>query len=113
MCSLEKRIRDLIHFYVKENYNHYLRSNNITYIEENKIEDVVNTLYTDKKVHIQIFVKDSLKVMLKEEMPEEYIINNLLSEIFRDDTLCKNRLTMEIKLHQQKVKGGTIDYNNI
>ena len=47
------------------------------------------------------------------EMPEEYIINNLLSEIFRDDTLCKNRLTMEIKLHQQKVQTGKVDYKKI
>ena len=28
--------------------------------------------------------------MLKDEMPKEYIINNLLSDIFRDDDLCKN-----------------------
>ena len=27
MCSLEKMNRDLIHFYVKENYNHYLQVN--------------------------------------------------------------------------------------
>ena len=32
MCSLEKRIRDLIHFYVKENYNNYLKVNEITSI---------------------------------------------------------------------------------
>ena len=47
------------------------------------------------------------------EMPEDYIINNLLSEIFRDDNLCKNRLTMEIKVHQQKVQTGKVDYNKI
>ena len=102
MCSLEKRIRDLIHFYIKENYNHYLSSNNITCIDELDIPKVVDTLYTEKKEHIQVFVKDSLKIMLKEEMPKEFVINNLLSEIFRDDELCKNRLIMEIKLHQSK-----------
>ena len=51
--------------------------------------------------------------MLKDEMPEEYIINNLLSEIFRDDELCKNRLTMEIKIHQQNIQTGKVDYNKI
>jgi hypothetical protein len=85
MSSLDKRIRDLIHFYVKENYNHYLQSKNISSIKEEDIPKVVEELYTQKKDHIQIFVKDSLKVMLKEEMPEEYIINNILSDIFRDD----------------------------
>ena len=105
MCSLEKRIRDIIHFYVKENYNNYLKVNNILTIQEQDILQVVNELYTLKKDHIQEFVKDSLKVMLKDDMPEEYIINNLLSEIFRDDELCKNRIILEIKLHQSKHAG--------
>ena len=113
MCSLEKRIRDLIHFYVKENYNHHLQKNELTFIKEEDIPTVVDQLYTVKKDHIQEFVKDSLKVMLQDEMPDEYIINNLLSEIFRDDELCKNRLIMEIKLHQQKVQNGTIDDKKI
>ena len=113
MCSLEKRIRDLIHFYVKENYNHHLQKNELTFIKEEDIPTVVDQLYTVKKDHIQVFVKDSLKVMLQEEMPDEYIINNLLSEIFRDDELCKNRLIAEIRLHQQKIMNGTNDYSKL
>ena len=113
MCTLEKRIRDLIHFYVKENYNNHLKSNNISTISEGDVPKVVNELYTEKKDHIQVFVKSSLQIMLKDEMPEAYIINNLLSEIFRDDELCKNRLTIEINMHQQKVTTGSIDYNKI
>ena len=113
MCSLEKRIRDLIHFFVKENYNHYLTSNKIESIKEEDILKVVDQLYTQKKDHIQTFVKDSLKIMLKDEMPQEYIINNLLSDIFRDEELCKNRVTMEINIHQQQVKTGQVDYNKI
>lgn len=104
MCTLEKRIRDLIHFYIKENYEHYLITNNITTIEDNKIPEVVDILYSQKKDHIQQFVKDSLKIMLKDEIPDEFIVNNLLSEIFRDDELCQNRLVMEITLHQNKKK---------
>ena len=65
MCTLEKRIRDLIHFYVKENYNHHLKSKNIPTIAEEDIPKVVEELYTDKKSHIQGFVKSSLQVMLK------------------------------------------------
>ena len=113
MCSLEKRIRDIIHFYVNENYKNYLKVNNLETIQEDDIPNVVNELYSQKKEHIQVFVKDSLKIMLKDEMPEEYIINNLLSEVFRDDELCKNRLAMEINIHQQKVSNGTIDYKKI
>ena len=113
MCSLEKRIRDLIHFYVKENYNNYLTTNNVKSILESDIPNVVEMLYEQKKDHIQVFVTDSLKIMLKDEMPQEYIINNLLSDIFRDDTLCKNRIITEIKVHQQKVQTGKVDYKKI
>ena len=113
MGSLDKRIRDLINFYVKENYNHYLKMNNTLTIKHEDINDIVQELYTEKKVHIQKFVKDSLKIMLKDEHPEEYIINNLLSDIFRDDELCKNRLILEINIHQQKTDTGIIDYNKI
>ena len=50
MCSLEKRIRDLIHFYVKENYNNYLKVNEITSILESDIPNVVEQLYDQKKI---------------------------------------------------------------
>ena len=113
MSSLEKRIRDLIHFYVKENYNHYLSVNNLKTIVDADIPLVVDELYSQKKEHIQVFVLDSLKVMLKNEMPEEYIIKNILSDVFRDDELCKNRLISEIKIHQQKVTSGKVDYKKI
>ena len=113
MCSLEKRIRDLIHFYVRENYNNYLTTNNIIDILESDIPNVVEILYDQKKEHIQVFVVDSLNIMLKDEMPQDYIINNLLSEIFRDYKLCKKRLITEIKLHQQKVQTGKVDYKKI
>jgi hypothetical protein len=74
---------------------------------------VVEILYDQKKEHIQVFVVDSLNIMLKDEMPQDYIINNLLSDIFRDDTLCKNRLIIEIKVHQQKLLTGKVDYKKI
>jgi len=113
MCSLEKRIRDLIHFYVKENYNNYLNVNKITTILDSDIPNVVEILYEQKKEHIQVFVSDSLKIMLKDELPDEYIVNNLLSEVFRDDELCKNRIISEIKVHQQMVQTGKVDYIKI
>ena len=51
--------------------------------------------------------------MLRDEMPEEYIIRNILSDIFRDDDVCKTRLSNEIKIHQQKVTTGVVDYTKI
>ena len=113
MCSLEKRIRDIIHFYVRENYNHYLTVNQITSIKDEDIPRVIDSLYSEKKEHIQVFVKASLKTMLKDDVPDEYIVTNLLTEVFRDDALCKNRITLEIKLHQSKLKNGKVHYSEV
>ena len=59
--SLQNNIRDLIFFYIKTNYNEYLEDKNIKYIPDNEIDKVINTLYDDRKDHIQVFIKTSLK----------------------------------------------------
>jgi len=114
--SLQNNIRDLIFFYVKTNYNQYLEENQIKYIPESDINKVINKLYDDRKEHIQVFIKSSLKQVYEtknEEYPGDLIILNILVDIFSDDELCKNRLISEIRLHQQKIMNGTNDYSKL
>ena len=114
--SLQKNIRDLIFFYVKTNYNEYLKKQNIKIIDENKIDKIINSLYDERKEHIQIFIKDSLKQLYEskiDEYPGDQTIINILLNIFQDDELCKNRLIAEIRLHQQKIMNGTNDYSKL
>tara|TARA_B100000035_G_C20543282_1_gene354913 strand:+ start:137 stop:487 length:351 start_codon:yes stop_codon:yes gene_type:complete len=114
--SLQKNIRDLIHFYVKTNYESYLTEKNIQIIPEDEIEGVIKNLYDDRKKHIQDFILESLKTLYKdktEEYPGDRTIKNILLNIFQDDELCKNRLSSEIKLHQQKMRDGKSDYNKL
>jgi len=114
--SLQKNIRDLIFFYVKTNYNEYLISNEIKIIPESDIDNVIHSLYDERKDHIKVFIQNSLK-KLYESKPDEYpgdqTVNNLLLNIFQDDELCKNRLSVEIKLHQQKMRGEKNDYSKL
>lgn len=114
--SIQKHITDLIHFYVKTNYEEYLKDSNSKTIDENKIEDVIQELYDDRKKHIQTFIIDSLKILYKdkkEEYPGDSTVTNILLNIFQDDELCKKRLKCEIQLHQQKIRGEKNDYNHI
>ena len=114
--SLQKNIRDLILFYVKTNYNQYLDERKLKYIPDNEIDQVIHTLYDDRKEHIQVFIKSSLKQLYEsksDEYPGDLVILNILVDIFSDDTLCKNRLIAEIRLHQQQVKDGKSDYSKI
>ena len=113
MCSLEKRIRDLIHFYVKENYNNYLDTHNIKLIEDNKLDEVIKSLYTDKKSHLKIFLKNSLKEIMKDEYVGDLVVDNICYDIFDDDEVCKNRLIIEIRLYQKKKNNEEIDYGEL
>ena len=45
----EKLIQDLIMFYVKENYNSYLSEHNLDIIPEDKLETVIESLYSERK----------------------------------------------------------------
>tara|TARA_B110000285_G_C14814193_1_gene463404 strand:+ start:143 stop:457 length:315 start_codon:yes stop_codon:yes gene_type:complete len=97
----EKLVQDLILFYVKENYNIYLKENNLTVIPEEKIDGVINGLYSDRKEHLKIFIKTSLKKIMKGDYVGDLLINNMLIDIFRDDKLCINRIKLEITEYQK------------
>jgi hypothetical protein len=101
MSKLERTVKDLIIFYVKENYNNYLKENNLSFIHGDKLKQVIDTLYDSKKDHLKQFLKDSLKELLKDDYPGDLVINNICYEIFEDDDLCKNRVLVEIKIHQE------------
>lgn len=111
--NAQKLIQDLIFFYVKENYNKHLEDNNIDIIPDNSISGVIDSIYIDKKKHLQQFLKDSLKEIMKDEYIGDLMVNNICYDIFNDDDLCKNRLIMEIKMFQQKKKNGKVNYNDI
>jgi hypothetical protein len=111
--SLQKNIKDLLFFYVKQNYENYLKVNNVEYISEDKITEVISSLYLERKDHLKEFIKTSLKQVMKEEYPGDLVILNIMIDIFSDDELCKNRLIVEIKLHQQKMTGGKNDYSKL
>ena len=98
--TASKLIQDLILFYVKENYNHYLVTNEIEKIPHDQIKTVVTSIYSDKKPHLKEFLKGSLKELMKEDYIGDLSLLNICNEIFEDDELCINRLTLEIKNYQ-------------
>tara|TARA_B100000686_G_C16677425_1_gene909938 strand:+ start:763 stop:1077 length:315 start_codon:yes stop_codon:yes gene_type:complete len=99
--SPEKLMQDLILFYVRENYNNYLRDHGLKKIPEDKLDTIVNSIYLDRKEHLKKFVITSLKKIMKDEYVGDLVINNLLIDIFRDDDLCINRIKLEIKEYQK------------
>jgi len=96
-----KLIKDLVIFYVKENYTAYLLEKNIKTIENSDLDSIIDLLYTQKKEHLKEFIKNSMKELLKDEHPGDLLINNIILDIFRDDILCKTTLKTEIELYQK------------
>jgi hypothetical protein len=102
MSTFERNIKELIIFFVKENYNKYLSDNNIKLIEESKLKKVISDLYYPKKEDLKMFVKNCMKETYKEEYPGDLVINNIFYDIYQDDELNINRMYNEIKLFQEK-----------
>ena len=99
MSSL-KMIKDLVIFYIKTNYEEYLKSNSINKIEDDKIPGVVDSLYTEKKEHLRGFILNSMREMLKSNYPGDLPINAILNDVFIDDEFNKTKLVDEIKTYQ-------------
>jgi hypothetical protein len=113
MTTLETRVRDLIHFYIKINYETYLKEHQIQQIPGDRVESVIKSLYDDRKEHLKEFLKQSLRKLLEDDYPGDLVVLNLITEVFADDDLCRNRLVMEIHLHQQKLRGERNNYRTI
>lgn len=106
MTTLQKQIKDLIFFYVKINYEKYLSDNNIKLISEDKISEIINSIYAERKTHIQDFVKESLKKIYtdkNEDYPGDSTVNSIFINIFQDDDYCKKRIIIEIIDYQRKL----------
>ena len=109
MSNLQNTIKDLIFFYIKTNYEKYLKDNQINTIPDEEITDVISKLYIDRKEHLKSFLKKSLKNLLKGNYPGDLVILNIFTDIFNDDNVCKNRLILEIRMYQNK--SSNIDLN--
>lgn len=104
MSNLERTIKDLVIFFVKENYNKYLQENNIIKIESDELKKVISNMYYPKKDDLKEFVKNCMKEMTKDnpdEYPGDLVINNIFFDIYQDDELNINRIYNEIKLFQE------------
>jgi len=102
MPTIEIRIKELIQFYVRTNYENYLKETSTTLIPDKDIPTIITALYTDRKDHLRIFIRESLKQLMGSDYPGDLPVLNILVSVFEDDQLCINRLIMEIKVYQEQ-----------
>ena len=94
-------IKELILMYVTENYKKYLTENNLKKIDENDIPSVIETIYSEKKKDLKIWLKDCLKKLQKENYMGDLAFNQICLEIFQDDKLNCKILENEILSYQK------------
>ena len=99
----QKLIQDLTLFYVKQNYENYMKENNIEKIDERTLNDIVVKLYSQRKGHLKNFIIESMKEIMKDDYCGDLFINNILIDIFRDEKVCTNRIVLEIKEYQKNI----------
>ena len=98
--NLASMIKELSFFFAKYHYDDYLKENNISFIHDDKIGVVVDTLYTEeKKKELREYIRSCLKETLAENY-NSFAIENILMEMFTDIELSKNRIILEIKTYQ-------------
>ena len=100
--TINSTIHELIIFYIKENYKQYIAEKRIQRIPDNEVENVITNMYTEKKQHLRVFLKSSLKKISKEEYPGDIIVDGICNDIYSDDKLSINRLILEIRNYQNK-----------
>ena len=100
--KINSTIQDLVIFYVTENYKKYLVDHEIERISEDQLETVISKMYNEKKSHLRVFIKQSLKEVTKEDYPGDTYVDGVCNQMYLDDKLCINRLVIEIKKVQKK-----------
>ena len=60
MSTLAKITEDLIKFYVKQNYEKYLSDNNLSKIDESKINEIIDSIFQEKLIHMRQFLIESI-----------------------------------------------------
>ena len=98
--GLNSTVQELIMFYIKENYKQYIKEKNIDKIPTSELKQVISTMYTEKKQHLRVFLKSSLKQITKDEYPGDIVVDGICNDIYADNELCINRLVLEIKNYQ-------------
>lgn len=98
--SIQEKVRNIIFYYIKNEYNLYLQKNNIKIIEEENLKEIITNMYLNKKKDLQVFIRQCLKEMMKDNYPGP-LVENIIYEIFQDQQLAINRVALEIKKYQE------------
>lgn len=101
--SLQQKIKNIVFYYIKIHYKNYLNDNNLKYIPDEQIENVINDFYKNESKNLKQFIRNTLEKMMENDYPGA-LVENIIYEIFEDEDFAKKRVIMEIKMYQNTNK---------
>tara|TARA_B100001769_G_scaffold217330_1_gene177055 strand:- start:299 stop:898 length:600 start_codon:yes stop_codon:yes gene_type:complete len=92
-------IKSIIVNFLKSKYKEYLNTNDLLYINENKLDDTLNTLYNNNYTLLKQEIRDKLRDKYKDEY-NSTISENIILDLFQDKDTSIRKITEHIKYIQ-------------
>ena len=94
--SIQEKVRNIVFYFVKNEYKNYLDKHELKFIPETDLDSVVDSFYIQKEKTLKEFIRTNLRKMMKQQYPGA-LVENIIFDIFQDEKLAKNRIILEIK----------------
>ena len=108
--SIQEKVRNIVFYFLKNEYKDYLTKNELKFIPEDDIDNVVDYIYIKKEKILKEFIRTNLKKMMKNKYPGA-LVENIIFDIFQDKKLAKNRIILEIKQFQDNSDSSLLQNN--
>ncbi len=108
--SIQEKIRNIVFYFVKNEYKNYLDQHDLKFIPEVDLDRVVDSFYIQKEKTLKEFIRTNLKKMMKMQYPGA-LVENIIFDIFQDEKLAKNRIILEIKQFQANADTSLLQSN--
>lgn len=92
-------VRTIIINFLKSEYKDYLNVNDLLYINENKLDETLNTLYNNNYTLLKEEIRDKMREKYKDEY-NSTIIENIIFDLFQDKDSSIRKITEQIKYVQ-------------
>mgnify|MGYP001231352458 CR=1 FL=1 len=95
------QIQEISFAFAKYHYEQYLKKHDINQIESDKINEIIQDMYTsDKKKELYNFIRQTLKKMYAQNY-NSLAVEQIIMEMSADDVLAVSRICTEIELYQK------------
>lgn len=108
--SIQEKVRNIVFYFVKNEYKNYLEQHELKFIPEEDLDKVVDIFYIQKEKTLKEFIRTNLKKMMKGQYPGA-LVENIIFDIFQDDKLAKNRIILEIQQFQTNADTSLLQSN--